>query len=56
MEKRYFSVKEACQYTGMSRTSLDWLLRDKRIQPSSYGKIWYDKEDIDQEIARRKGK
>lgn len=59
-EKRYMTMKEAMEYTGMGEIILRGILEDidvYPVQPGGYGTRWFiDKEDIDEAFRVLKDK
>lgn len=59
-EKRYMTMKEAMEYTGMGEVTLCGILKDidvYPVQPCGYGTRWFiDKEDIDEAFRVLKDK
>lgn len=56
IEPRYLTQKQAEQYTGMGRTSLWELVGDLVIQDEEGERKFYDIQDIDARMQKRKGK
>jgi len=55
MEKRLLTVKEACEYLGISKTTLYKLIKEGKLKPVKLGKITrFEKEDIDRLIKESK--
>jgi excisionase family DNA binding protein len=55
--KRLYDVKETCSYLGISRTTLYRMMKDAEILPITiYGKLLFDKNDLDAFIENAKGK
>jgi hypothetical protein len=56
IEPRYLTQKQAEQYTGMGKTSLWKLVGDLVIQDGEGERKFYDIQDIDARMQKRKGK
>lgn len=56
-EKRLFDMKQTCAYLGISRTTVYRLMGDKQLTPVTiYGKLLFDKKDLDEFIEKAKRK
>jgi excisionase family DNA binding protein len=55
MERRLFSVNEACHYLHLSRATLYHLIERKEIVPVNIGgRTLFDRKDLDELIERSK--
>jgi hypothetical protein len=55
IEPRYLTQKQAEQYTGMGRVTLWSLVGDLVIRERPGERRYYDRQDIDRRMHKRKG-